>query len=71
MLSEIDREAAELEIERERDLALARARRALKAEGTLDCVDCGVSISLQRRKACPSARRCILCQSAVEVKGFG
>ena len=43
-------------------VAYARARLA-SGEGAADCVECGEPIPEARRKALPSARRCVQCQS--------
>lgn len=45
---------------------LQRARNELAGDGSKDCIDCGNPIPPARRKACPSAKRCIRCQQALE-----
>ena len=60
------REQGEERVERERDAAIERARASLKQAGADDCEDCGRPIGEARRKAMPSAVRCIRCQEAAE-----
>ena len=40
--------------------------KAIAHDGTDDCVDCGCEINATRKKAMPSATRCIDCQSDFE-----
>lgn len=61
---------AEQRIEEEREAAIATARAALRSAGTLDCVDCGCSISLARRQVYPSATRCLECQQVAEKEAY-
>ncbi|SOC41595.1 TraR/DksA family transcriptional regulator [Rhizobium subbaraonis] len=63
------RELGEERLERERDVAIARARSALKQPGADDCEDCERPIREARRRAMPSATRCISCQEAAESRG--
>jgi len=42
-------------------------RRALVGEGQDECEDCGDLIAAARRKAIPSATRCIQCQGAFDL----
>lgn len=52
--------------------ALCRHRAAvLFKDGTGVCVDCGKAIGKARLKALPGAKRCMLCQQAVESKDPG
>jgi phage/conjugal plasmid C-4 type zinc finger TraR family protein len=48
------------------DERVDEARSQLSGEGSEDCEDCGRSIPLARRKAMPSATRCIHCQDQYE-----
>lgn len=59
-------ELAEQRVEEEREAAIAAARAALCSAGTVECVDCGCSISLARRLVYPSATRCLECQEVAE-----
>lgn len=42
------------------------ARKNLETAGQIECEDCGEEIPAARRKAIPSAIRCIKCQSIFE-----
>lgn len=66
MLSEWDRERTEARVEQERQAMVDKARQALRAAGTCECVDCGREISEARRRAYPSATRCVACQELFE-----
>jgi len=66
MYSEFDREIGEERVEQERQARVEAARLALKQMGTDECVDCGSSISLARRRVYPSATRCLECQQIAE-----
>ncbi len=57
--------AAELATQ-ERDAGIASARAALSKSGREECVDCGCSISIARRRVYPSATRCLECQQIAE-----
>lgn len=57
---------AEVRAEEEREAAIKRASAALKQAGNVECEDCGGEISETRRRALPSARRCISCQQRFE-----
>lgn len=57
---------AEQRIEEEREAAIAKSCAALRASGTEDCVDCGCTISIARRRVYPSATRCLECQEFAE-----
>lgn len=63
------RELGEERVERERDAAIERARSSLKQAGADDCEDCDRPIGEARRRAMPSATRCIICQEAAEGRG--
>ena len=65
MYSDFDREVGEMRVEQERQARIDAARRALKQEGRAEC-ECGATISLARRRACPSATRCLECQEIAE-----
>lgn len=58
-------QASQLELDRRSD-ALAKVRRTLSKQGQPDCEDCGETIPAARRKAAPSAIRCIACQKIFE-----
>lgn len=66
MMSEADFELAELRAEQERDASVGEVRAQLARTGTLECRDCGCSISLARRNAYPAAIRCAECQTDFE-----
>lgn len=59
-------EAAEAMVGLERDDAIARIRAELTADGASECITCGEAIPEARRRAMPSAERCITCQSLFE-----
>jgi phage/conjugal plasmid C-4 type zinc finger TraR family protein len=59
---------AELRTEQERDAAIASAAQALRGIGADECADCSRPIDLERRKALPSATRCMTCQTRFERK---
>ncbi|AQT28740.1 putative DksA/TraR family C4-type zinc finger protein [Erwinia phage vB_EamM_Yoloswag] len=46
------------------------ARSQLIGVGTTHCVECGQAIPLARRKAMPSAKYCIDCQSGHDGSGY-
>ncbi|MBD8554903.1 TraR/DksA family transcriptional regulator [Rhizobium sp. CFBP 8762] len=60
--------AAEAHIARAAALKIEAAHRAVSSIGYRWCCDCGVEISIERRAALPSARRCIDCQERHERK---
>ena len=66
MYSDFDREIGEARVEQERSVKVSAASRALKQMGTEECVDCGATISLARRRVYPSATRCLECQEIAE-----
>jgi phage/conjugal plasmid C-4 type zinc finger TraR family protein len=49
-----------------REAAIAAVRSKAQGAGQKDCEDCGEGIPLARRKAAPSAIRCIRCQTKFE-----
>jgi phage/conjugal plasmid C-4 type zinc finger TraR family protein len=49
-----------------REAAIAAVRSNAQGAGQNDCEDCGEGIPLARRKAAPSAIRCIRCQTTLE-----
>lgn len=49
-----------------RDEAVYAVRQRLDGEGSDDCESCGKPIPSVRRKALPSATRCVPCQSRKE-----
>lgn len=63
-------EAAEAAAACHQEGEIARIHRALGEPGAADCSDCGAPIGAARRKALPSARRCIACQHSFELAGF-
>lgn len=67
--SNFDIELAEARVERERDAGLAAVRSLLEGDGADECIDCGVTIPEDRRKALPSASRCASCQGDFEKAG--
>lgn len=54
--------------ETERDEGVRRVRATLATDGEAACIGCGEDIEPARRRALPSARRCIICQGRVEVR---
>lgn len=65
-MSERDFDLAAERSEQERDAGIADARIALSQPGSANCHNCGEPISEGRRRAVPSARRCIKCQTILE-----
>jgi phage/conjugal plasmid C-4 type zinc finger TraR family protein len=61
-----DADLAQARIEREREQAVAAVQALSAGEGQDDCITCADPIEEARRKAVPSARRCITCQEAAE-----
>jgi phage/conjugal plasmid C-4 type zinc finger TraR family protein len=49
-----------------RDAAIAAVRKRSEGAGAPDCLRCGEAIPPARRKAAPSAIRCIRCQTIFE-----
>ena len=66
MYSDFDRETGEARIEQERDAKVSAARQALRQPGTAECVECDRAIPEARRRAHPSATRCLSCQEIAE-----
>lgn len=66
MYSDFDRETGEARVEQERDAKVSAARHALRQQGTVECVDCEREIPEARRRAHPSATRCLECQEVAE-----
>ncbi len=66
MYSDFDREVGEARVEQERAAKVSAATRALRQMGTEECVDCGCTISIARRRVYPSATRCLECQEIAE-----
>lgn len=64
MIDQIDR-ANEI-AQAERDAGVRKIVMAVAGEGLADCEDCSDAIEEARRKAVPSARRCVGCQAAAE-----
>lgn len=52
--------------EQERQAGIRQAQAALNQPGEVQCIDCGVEISLARRQVMPSAIRCHKCQTFFE-----
>lgn len=52
--------------EDERRRAIAAVQAVVAGEGQAACEDCPDEIEAARRKAVPSARRCVACQEAAE-----
>lgn len=67
MADELD-QAAE-QTRRSSEAGIARIRAQLDGAGSAECDDCGEDIPAARRKAMPSARRCVTCQSKLERRG--
>lgn len=63
MYGEAEIEATEAALTAERERAIRAASAALAGAGTTDCANCGEEIPAARRKALPSATRCIGCQT--------
>lgn len=61
-------ELADLRAAQERDAGIAAAQAALRKLGSPVCVGCGEEIEPERRKAMPSARRCLDCQRRIELR---
>lgn len=64
--SNFDIELAESRVAAETHVMVTRLRGNLKPSAISDCLDCGEEIEPARKKALPSARRCISCQSRKE-----
>ncbi|MGQ5525159.1 TraR/DksA C4-type zinc finger protein [Chitinimonas sp. PSY-7] len=47
---------------------IASQRAALRQQGTPECVDCDDDIPTARRALCPSATRCVHCQTHHEIR---
>lgn len=50
------------------DAVLAARARLADVEGETHCVECGEEIPAARRRALPSARTCVACQSARDAR---
>lgn len=61
-----DRAQEEQDAELANFLEAQRGRAALEAQGSRNCSDCGFEIPAARRRAMPSAIRCVDCQAWVE-----
>ncbi|KQZ87275.1 molecular chaperone DnaK [Mesorhizobium sp. Root157] len=59
-------ELADLRAHQEREAGIASARIALRRQGEIDCRSCGEEIDPARRRALPSADRCLDCQQRLE-----
>jgi phage/conjugal plasmid C-4 type zinc finger TraR family protein len=57
---------ADERIEQERQAGVADVRRRLAEPGTIICLDCDQEIPAERRRALPSAVRCVACQEHQE-----
>ena len=64
-------EAAEAAVSLETARAVANISAGLATIGSDECADCGDDIPAARRKALPSARRCVGCQSQIEREARG
>lgn len=64
MIDDIDR-ANEI-AQAERDAGVRRIVFAVAGKGSDDCRDCSEAIEEARKRACPSATRCVGCQAAAE-----
>ncbi|WP_457812940.1 TraR/DksA C4-type zinc finger protein [Sinorhizobium meliloti] len=65
-IGNFDRELSEQRVEQEKEAAITAARSALAGHGLNECEECGKPIGEARRRAMPSATRCILCQDTHE-----
>ncbi|PHV10897.1 TraR/DksA C4-type zinc finger protein [Chitinimonas sp. BJB300] len=54
--------------QRRLDALIARRRGSLHQQGTPECVDCEDDIPAARRALCPSAIRCVHCQTKHETR---
>ena len=59
-------ELADLRAHQEREAGIVCAQVALRKQGEVFCVGCGEEIDPDRRRAMPSADRCLECQQRVE-----
>lgn len=57
------------ELANQLDAALSQVHAALGAAGAERCVDCAEPIPPERRRAVPSAARCVHCQEWAELHG--
>lgn len=64
-MSDIFDHAQEVE-QASRDADIFLVQKSMAHDGTNECVDCGCDIWLERKKAMPSATRCIDCQTDFE-----
>jgi DnaK suppressor protein len=63
-LTDFENEIARRHVEAIRDIDDALLR--IKARGVGRCIECGSDIAFERLLACPSAKRCVACQSLHE-----
>lgn len=61
--------SSEAGLAREKDAAIDAIRGGLAKQGNTDCEDCGDPIPDARRRALPSAKRCMHCQELHEKAG--
>lgn len=64
--SNFDIELAESRVVRETHVMVSRLQGKLVPSAISDCTDCGEPIEPARKRAMPSARRCISCQTKRE-----
>ena len=64
-------EAAEAAVALGTAHTIANISAGLATLGSDECTDCGDGIPAARRKALPSARRCVGCQSQIEREARG
>lgn len=67
-LSNKDFDKADELAQREREKGIEDAKKTLVNVGTDECIDCCEPIGSKRKKALPSARRCMACQNVIENK---
>lgn len=67
-VDEFDHAAALAETERELSIAAVRCRALSAEDGDGVCCGCGAPIEPARLTALPGARRCVECQTAVELR---
>jgi len=63
-----DIDLANIEIERETKRALSKIKQLQRESGIIYCLDCDEEIGEARKKAVPSAVRCIDCQSLKDLE---
>lgn len=50
----------------------ASMRSHVQPDGPIDCLECGEPVSVERQRAYPHTRRCVVCANAIETaNGWG